>query len=141
MADAGRVDRMFFLEFSPGDVTAFTDDVPFSDDVEEHAREFGVVGHQEKVGRVREDGDPVIFRRDFNTTDGGRAGVHFLALQRSLDDFAKTRKAMNGWYLRDDHPRVTDRQNNGILNFIDVDSRANFYVPPRDHRAFPAFTP
>ncbi|MFB6302829.1 MAG: hypothetical protein ABEH78_08220 [Haloferacaceae archaeon] len=132
-----RVARMFSPEFSPEEVADFTDDVPFSDAVPEHASEYGVVGHIEKVQRAREGGRPVILRRDFNTVDGGRAGVHFLALQRSLADLEKTRRAMNGWYLRDDHPAVTDRKNNGLLNFVTVTSRANFYVPPRDRRAFP----
>lgn len=135
--EEGRVARMFSPEFSPADVSAFTDDVPFSDAVREHASEFGVVGHQEKVARAREDGVPILLRRDFNTVDGGRAGVHFLSLQRSLADFRKTRRAMNGWYIRDDHPSITDRTNNGLLEFITVVSRANFYVPPRDERAFP----
>ena len=133
----GRIARMFSPEFTPDSVAEFTDDVPFSDAVREHAREFGVVGHHEKVARAREDGKPIVLRRDFNTVDGGRAGLHFLSLQRSLADFRKTRRAMNGWYLRDDHPAVTDRENNGLLNFITVTSRANFYVPPRADRAFP----
>jgi hypothetical protein len=137
MDEAGRTARMFSPEFSEEDVESFTDDVPFSDAVREHARESGVVGHFEKVARVREDGRPILLRRDFNTTDGGRAGVHFLSFQRSLDDFEKARKSMNGWYLRDDHPAVRDRENNGILEFISVVSRANFYLPPRDGRAFP----
>jgi len=135
--DRGRVARMFSPEFSPEDVADFDDDVPFSDAAAEHASEYGVVGHIEKVQRAREGGRPVILRRDFNTVDGGEAGVHFLALQRSLADFETTRKAMNGWYLRDDHDAVTDRAHNGLLNFITVASRANFYVPPRDRRAFP----
>lgn len=134
----GRVARMFSPEFSPADVSGFADDVPFADAVREHASEFGVVGHHEKVARARENGAPIVLRRDFNTVDGGRAGVHFLSLQRSLDDFRKTRRAMNGWYVRDDHPSITDRTNNGLLDFITVVSRANFYVPPRDERAFPA---
>ncbi|MFC6939810.1 hypothetical protein ACFQE8_07495 [Salinirubellus sp. GCM10025818] len=137
MDEAGRTARMFSPEFSEEDVESFTDDVPFSDAVREHARESGVVGHFEKVARVREDGRPILLRRDFNTTDGGRAGVHFLSFQRSLDDFEKARKSMNGWYLRDDHPAVRDRKNNGIREFISVVSRANFYLPPRDERAFP----
>jgi hypothetical protein len=41
--------------------------------------------------------------------------------------------------VRDDSEAITDRENNGILNFIDVQSRANFYVPPRDRRAFPLY--
>lgn len=135
--DAGRVARMFSPEFSPEDQAGFTTDVPFSDAVREHARGHGVVGHHEKVARARRDGKPLVLRRDFNTVDGGHAGVHFLALQRTLDDFEKTRRAMNGWYLRDDHERVGDRRNNGILEFITVRSRANFYVPPRPKRSFP----
>lgn len=132
-----RVARMFSPDTTPDDVASFETDVPVTTDVRENAREHGVVGHHEKVHRAREDGTPIILRRDFNTVDHGRAGLVFLALQRSLADFRKTRRAMNGWYLRDDHEQVTDRENNGLLNFITVRSRANFYVPPRDERAFP----
>jgi len=139
MDDAARVARMFSPEFDPSDLPAFDSNVPFSDAVREHAREFDAVGHHEKVAQVRRDGEPIILRRDFNTTDWGQAGVHFLSLQRKLDHFRATRRAMNGWYVRDDSEAITDRENNGILNFIDVQSRANFYVPPRDKRAFPLY--
>ncbi|WP_240318855.1 hypothetical protein [Halorussus rarus] len=132
-----RVARMFSPEFGADDVEGFTDSVPFSDEVTRHAREFDVVGHQEKVAQTRRDGEPLLLRRDFNTVDGGHAGVHFLSLQKSLSGFERTRKAMNGWYVRDDSPQITDRENNGILNFVSVRSRANFYVPPRPKRAFP----
>ncbi|MFB6101445.1 MAG: hypothetical protein ABEJ73_02655 [Haloplanus sp.] len=137
--DAGRVARMFSPEFDPADVDALGANVPFTDAVREHAREFDVVGHHEKVAQVRHDGEPLILRRDFNTTDGGHAGVHFLSFQRKLAHFRRTRRAMNGWYVRDDSPAITDRKNNGILHFIDVQSRANFYIPPRDRRAFPLY--
>ncbi|WP_227376387.1 DUF7405 family protein [Haladaptatus halobius] len=135
--ESERVARMFSPEFSPKDVAGFAHDVPFTDAVREHARKYDVVGHQEKVAQTRQDDQPVILRRDFNTVDGGHAGVHFLALQRSLSDFERTRKAMNGWYVRDDSRKITERKNNGILDFITVLSRANFYVPPREKRAFP----
>lgn len=141
MSEDDRVARMFSPEFDADDVEALGQDVPFENAVEDHAGDHGVVGHHEKVARVREDGRPVILRRDFNTTDGGDPGVHFLAFQRSLDDFEKTRKSMNGWYLRDEHPQIRDRDNNGLLEFISVRSRANFYVPPRERRSFPMFTP
>jgi hypothetical protein len=137
LSESERVARMFSSEFTSDEIAGFGNDVPFSNQVEQHAREEGVVGHHEKVARVREEDEPVLLRRDFNTVDGGHAGVHFLSLQRSLSDFAKTRKAMNGWYLRDDSDQITDEQNNGILDFISVVSRANFYVPPRETRAFP----
>lgn len=133
----GRVARMFSPQFTPADVEGFETDVPFADAVPEHAQKYGVVGHQEKVARARRDGEPVILRRDFDTVDGGHTGVHFLSLQRSLTDFRDTRRAMNGWYLRDDHEDITDHENNGILDFLTVVARANFYVPPRENRAFP----
>ena len=137
--ESERVARMLSPEFDPDDVEGFTDGVPFSDAVAEHASEHDVVGHHEKVARVREGGEPIVLRRDFNTVDGGRAGVHFLSFQASLDDFEKTRKAMNGWYVRDDSERIRDTDNNGILKFISVESRANFYVPTREYRALPGF--
>jgi hypothetical protein len=137
--DDERVDRMFAPDLTPEDVSSFTQSVPFADAVREHAAEHDVVGHHEKVAQAREDGDPLLLRRDFNTVDGGRAGVHFLSLQASIDDFVKTRRAMNGWYVRDDSPQITDRERNGILEFITEVSVANFYVPPRSDRAFPGF--
>lgn len=136
MAAEDRVKRMFSSEFSPEDVAELGQSMPFADAVREHASE-GEVGHWEKVRRAREDGKPLLLRRDFNTTDGSQAGVHFLSLQRQLEDFVKTRDAMNGWWLREEHPDLKDRANNGILEFITVVSRANFYVPPRSERAFP----
>ncbi|PSP72528.1 hypothetical protein BRC86_12205 [Halobacteriales archaeon QS_3_64_16] len=139
LGDADRAAQMFSPEFSPRDVTDFADSVPFSDQVREHATEHDIVGHHEKVAQARENGKPLLLRRDFNTTDGGRAGVHFLSLQESIDDFIETRRAMNGWYVRDDSEAITDRDNNGILEFITEVATANFYVPPRADRSFPGF--
>lgn len=136
-SEADRVRRMFDPETTPEDEAGFTNDVPFADRVEKHASERGTVGHHEKVARVRRDGEPLLLRRDFNTLDGGQPGVHFLAYQRAREDFRRTRKSMNGWYLRDDSPDITDSENNGILDVIRVRSRANFVVPPREKRAFP----
>jgi hypothetical protein len=132
-----RVQRMFAADTEPADVETFTNDVPFADRVREHAGEYGVVGHTEKMARAREDDEPILLRRDFNTVDGGQAGLHFLSFQRSLVDFETARDAMNGWWLRDEHPEITDVDNNGLLRFVTVRSRANFYVPPRDRRAVP----
>lgn len=138
--DAGRVARMFSPALSPDDVEALTDGESLGDlgsGVAERARQSGVVGHLEKVVRARNGGQPLILRRDFNTVDGGHAGVHFLSLQRKLSHFEQTRDAMNGWWLRGEHPAITDHKNNGILNFVTVTSRANFYVPLRVERSFP----
>jgi hypothetical protein len=137
LSEPDRVARMFSPDVSPADVAGFERTVPFADRVREHAREYGVVGHHEKVAQTRREGKPLLLRRDFNTLDGGVPGVHFVSLQRRLSHFRETRKAMNGWYVRDDHPQITDRKNNGLLNVVTVTSRANFYVPPREARAFP----
>ncbi|WP_415378496.1 Tat pathway signal protein [Halosimplex sp. TS25] len=106
------------------------------DDIEEHAREYGRVGHAQKNARAREDGSPIILRRDFDSTDGGEAGLHFLALQEDISDFVATRSAMNGTDLTD-NPAVRQRVNNGILEYVFVRRRGNFLLPPREQRALP----
>lgn len=108
--------------------------------VEEHAREFGVVGHSQKSARAREDDAPIILRRDFDSTDDGAASLHFLSLQRSISDFIDTRTAMNGGDLASTTP-VGQRTNNGILQYMTVKRRGNFLVPPRDIRALPSPQP
>ncbi len=114
-----------------------TDDCKGEEAVREHAREYGTVGHSEKMTRVRdEDDDPLMIRRDFNSTDGGRAGLHFLAVQESIDDFVETREAMNAADIAGD-TAVGARTNNGILQYLDVRSRANYVLPPREKRALP----
>lgn len=136
MSEDDRLSQLISPEFSPEDVAEIGQSIPFADAVRDHASD-GVVGHWEKTRRAREDGEPLLLRRDFNTIDGRHAGVHFLSLQQRPEDFEKTRDAMNGWWLRNEHPDLKDRANNGILEFITVLSRANFYVPPRDERVFP----
>ncbi|MCG1002592.1 MULTISPECIES: hypothetical protein [Halobacterium] len=102
----------------------------------ETGSERGVVGHGQKLAGVREDGRPVILRRDFDSTDGGRAGVHFLALQREIADFERTREAMNGADVSGQTP-VGRTQNNGIRQYLSVTHRGNYLLPPRSRRALP----
>ncbi|MFB6096159.1 MAG: Tat pathway signal protein [Haloferacaceae archaeon] len=104
------------------------------------AREEGVAGHSQKMFRIREDGKPLILRRDFNSTDGGHAGLHFLALQRTIAEFVRTREAMNGQEIAGDSA-VGQRNNNGILQYMDVTNRGNYLVPPRSLRALPPARP
>ncbi|WP_255167805.1 DUF7405 family protein [Natrononativus amylolyticus] len=103
------------------------------DTVEEDARTRGVVGHAQKA--AREDGEPIILRRDFNSTDDGEAGVHFLSHQRSIADFVATRTAMTGSDL------PVPRANSGIRQYVTVRRRANYLVPPRRHRSLPVPNP
>ena len=103
---------------------------------ETDARERGVVGHAQKAARARDpDGTPPLLRRDFNTDDGDAPGVHFLSLQRTISDFVRVREAMTGEDLAGDG--VGQRLNNGILQYIFVERRGNFLVPPRESRALP----
>ena len=106
---------------------------------ERDAREAGVVGHSQKSARAREDGSPIILRRDFDSTDGGEASLHFVSLQRGVEDFVKTREAMNGTDLAGG--AVGQRQNNGILQYVTVERRGNFLVPPRHLRSLPPARP
>lgn len=102
---------------------------------EDDAENRGVVGHAQKAARAREDGDPLLLRRDFNTVDGDRPGLHFLSVQREIDDFVRVREAMTGAGLD-----VTSL-NNGITGYIFVDRRGNYLVPPRRHRSLPEPNP
>ena len=104
---------------------------------EQDAKE-GLVGHAQKAARARDaDGTPPLLRRDFNTVDGDRPGVHFVSYQRSIDDFIRVRNAMTGSDLKDGG--VGQRLNNGILQYIFVQRRGNFIVPPRSNRSLPDY--
>jgi len=102
--------------------------------------EAGVVGHAQKSARARRDGEPLILRRDFDSTDDGQATVHFLSLQERIGDFVATRSLMNGSDLAEDGA-VGQRTNNGILQYMTVERRGNYLVPPRSHRALPTPNP
>jgi len=104
---------------------------------EDDARTKGVVGHSQKSARARDDdGSPLMIRRDFDSTDDGHAGVHFVSLQRTTADFVDTREAMNGEDLAE-RSAVGQKNNNGILQYMEVLRRGNFLLPPRDKRALP----
>ncbi|MFD1564233.1 Tat pathway signal protein [Haloarchaeobius amylolyticus] len=109
------------------------------EDAADDARNVGTVGHAQKTARAREEGEPIILRRDFDSTDDDRAATHFLSLQRSIDNFVKTREAMTGTDLNEGS--VGARTNNGILQYLTVRSRANYLVPPRPLRTLPAPNP
>lgn len=99
------------------------------------ARSRGVVGHAQKAARARENGEPLLLRRDFNTVDGDSPGIHFLSLQRGIEAFVRVRDAMTGADL--DVPLAS----NGIRNYIFVNRRGNYLVPPRSLRALPPANP
>ncbi|EMA38712.1 DUF7405 family protein [Halobiforma nitratireducens] len=139
-----RVSKMFSREHAEDELVgdygeALADSSGLTDEriaaTEADAREHGVVGHAQKTARARDDGEPPLLRRDFNTVDGDRPGLHFLSLQHEIGDFVRVREAMNGEDL--DVPRA----NNGILHYVFVDRRGNYLLPPRSLRALPSPTP
>jgi len=98
------------------------------------ARTEGIVGHAQKAARARDDdGTSPLLRRDFNTTDRDVPGLHFLAHQRSIDEYVRVRQAMAG----EDIDGVGQRHNNGLLQYIFVVRRGNFIVPPKAKRSLP----
>jgi hypothetical protein len=125
----------------PGDNLGDSSRIDECGSTEETARGMGVVGHSQKSARARDgDDSPLILRRDFDSTDGGRASLHFLALQREISDFVETREAMNGTDVAE-RSAVGQRNNNGILQYIRTRRRGNYLVPPRSLRALPPAAP
>ena len=133
-----RVARMYAPQVSVAQAARFTTDAA-SDPrrLTQAIDRYGVVGHAQTSARARRHGKPLILRRDFNTTDGGQAGLHFVSLQRDIADFVRTRTAMNATSAQLRNPAITDTVNNGINEFIFVVRRGNYIVPPRAHRSFP----
>ena len=136
--DEERVARMYAPQISRAQVDRFTTDAPsLPGKLAAAAERYGVVGHSQASAAARRNGRAIILRRDFDTTDGGEAGLHFVSLQQSIADFVTTRKAMNAAKASRYNPSITDTVNNGINEFIFVTRRANYVVPPRTLRAFP----
>ena len=133
-----RVARMYSPETTPADVTHFTTDAPSNpDQINQAINHYGVIGHSQTSARARRYGKPLIIRRDFNTVDGGQAGLHFVSVQRTIEDFITTRNAMNATGAQLQNPAITDTVNNGINEFIFVLKRANYILPSRANRSFP----
>jgi hypothetical protein len=114
----------------------------FVEDIEDHAREYGRVGHAQKAARANRDenGDVILLRRHFESADDGVASLHFPSLQRGIGQFEAVREAMNGEDLTQVTPAVRQRVNNGILEYVFVRRRGNFLVPPRSLRSLPTPT-
>jgi hypothetical protein len=111
------------------------------EDPVERASENGVIGHSQKIAAdARKDDEPLILRRDFDTTDGDYTGVHFASLQETIEDFVTTKQAMVGEkYAKE--TSVGRQLNNGIRQYLTTVRRGNFLVPPREHRALPPARP
>lgn len=133
-----RVARMYAPQMTPAQVERVSTDAP--GDPAQFAQavsRYGVIGHSQTMARVRHNNRPLILRRDFDTVDGDQAGVHFVSVQRSIEDFVKTREAMNASAAQLQNPSITDTVNNGINEFIFVGKRGNYILPSRAQRSFP----
>lgn len=107
----------------------------------QNAREQGMVGHAEKVTRARKGGRPTIMRRDFNTLDLDRPGLHFVTLHKSISEYERVRNIMYGTEFANKFENIGQERNNGLLEFIETEARGNFLIPPRKYRAFPPPNP
>jgi hypothetical protein len=133
-----RVARMYAPQVTPEQVSAFTTDAESDPNLLGQAiTRYGVIGHAQTSACARRGGKPIILRRDFDTTNGGLAGLHFVSLQRAIADFVTTRTAMNATSAQLQNPSITDTVNNGINEFIFVLNRGNYLVPTRSQRSFP----
>jgi hypothetical protein len=138
MSDRERVARMYAPQVTPEQVSTFTTDAESDPSLLGQAiTRYGVIGHAQASARARRNGRPVILRRDFDTLDGGTAGLHFVSLQRTIQDFVATRTAMNATSAQLQNPSITDTINNGINEFIFVLNRGNYILPARSQRSFP----
>jgi hypothetical protein len=138
LGEHGRVARMYAPQVSPQQAARFTTDAESDPQLLNRAiTRYGVIGHAQTSARARRKGRPIILRRDFNTVDGGQAGLHFVALQRTIADFVTTRTAMNATSAQLANPAIGNTVNNGINEFIFVLKRANYIVPARAERSFP----
>ena len=133
-----RVALMYAPQVTPADVRRVTTDPPTdARSLRSTIRRDGMIGHAQTTAAARRNGKPVILRRDFDTVDGGQAGLHFVSLQRTIDDFVRTRTAMNASSAQLANPAITNTDNNGINAFIFVLKRGNYLIPPRRARSFP----
>jgi hypothetical protein len=139
LSEGERVARMYAPQVSPAQAARFTTDAESDPGkLDEAISRYGVLGHAQTSARARRHGKPVILRRDFDTVDGGQAGLHFVSLQRDIADFVRTRTAMNAASAQLRNPAITDTVNNGINEFIFVLRRANYILPARAQRSFPS---
>jgi hypothetical protein len=133
-----RVALMYAPQVTPQQASRFTTDAASDPALLRQAvNRYGLIGHAQASARARRNGKPLILRRDFDTVDGGQAGLHFVSIQRTVEDFVTTREAMNATPAQLENPAITDTVNNGINAFTFVLKRANYIVPARSERSFP----
>jgi hypothetical protein len=138
LSEARRVALMYSPQTTIAAVAKITTDAAAEPGrITEAITRYGMIGHAQASATARQHNRPVIIRRDFNTVDGGHSGLHFVSVQRSIQDFVATRNAMNASGAHLVNRTITATANNGINAFISVTRRANYVMPARADRAFP----
>ncbi|WP_225334868.1 DUF7405 family protein [Halomicrobium urmianum] len=107
-----------------------------AESVEEHAEEYGRIGHSQKVARARDDDFvPKIIRRSEGVaTDVAEgAGFNFTSIQADVQDFVEVRKAMH----TEEYDVDLDADDHGIVDYLETKARTALIVPPRERVALP----
>ncbi|SRR5579875_26185 len=129
---------------------------------DEDASHFGLVGHNEQMqflsrtetetttayGQKLPRGTTFFLRQDFDTVDNPfafsadgpvsplpRAGVHFIGIGPSAQQFELMRREMDSPGLAEKY-HIPD-ENVGFTDFLVNTHRQNYCLPPRAHRSFP----
>lgn len=138
LSAADRVALMYSPQTTVAAARGFTTDASGNPGrIIEAITRYGRIGHAQASAQARRHNRPLIIRRDFDTIDGGHAGLHFVSLQHSIQDFVVTRNAMNAAEAHNIDKSITATTNNGINAFMDVRRRANYILPSRARRSFP----
>jgi hypothetical protein len=138
LSERQRVQEMYAAQVTPAEVPKISIESPnHANQFQQAVSHYHVVGHSQTSARARRNGKPIILRRDFNTVDGGHAGLHFVSLQQTIEDFITTRTEMNGAQAAAESKDITATKNNGINSYMLVHRRANYIIPSRADRAFP----
>ena len=147
-----RIEKMFSPQFSFEQVGLTGDqlgdfselDETVAESVPEMVAKHGRVGHSQKLLRARnEDFEPIILRRgDFFETAADETVLNFGSIQRSMEDFVRTLRAMKEiGFEEDDESLSVAADEDGLLDYIETKARATFLVPPRELRALPPVRP
>ena len=140
-------------------------DVSTEADVHRDYKKSGQIGHSASIqttsrldrdvvahdGTVFPKGTAIPVRADFNTLDNPfawsekldeigqlpAAGVHFVVLNPTGDDFRRNRRAMDGQLPEKTIALEARGRPQGFNEVLSTTHRQNFLVPPRRHRSFP----
>lgn len=110
-----------------------------TEDLEAKAEAHGCLGHSQKTARARDDDFQarILRRSEGNVSDPDHpGGMNFTSVQDGIEQFIRIREAMN-----DPGSDGIEAHESGITQFLTVERRGTFLVPPRSHRSLPSPRP